>query len=163
VNTLDGLRLKKALATLRGVEQAIKSNSKWMATLMAFKGSPVDARHLLEICDKITRESIDFERVVAAMVGEAKTLSRSIPAMPPKQLTLSKYTPSSVGELKDLQAVAARVQKQLVDLRADLGKFRGFANQKMNDPNRTSDGEPIKDLFNFLMAILDILVKAKKG
>jgi hypothetical protein len=163
VNTLDGLRLKKSLATLRGVEQAIKSNSKWMATLMAFKGSPVDARHLLEICDKITRESMEFERVVAAMVGEAKTLSRTIPTMPPKQLTLSKYTPSSAGELKDLQAVAARVQRELVELRAGLAKFRSFASQKINDPSRTSDGEPIKDLFSFLMAILDIIVKAKKG
>ena len=52
---LDGLRLKRALATLHAIEQEITNKQKWMITLMSFKGSPIDARDLLEISNKITQ------------------------------------------------------------------------------------------------------------
>jgi hypothetical protein len=53
LGTLDGFRLKKAVATLRDIEQEIKEKQKWMTLLMSFKGNPIDARDLLEISTKI--------------------------------------------------------------------------------------------------------------
>ena len=161
MGNLDGLRLKKALASLRHIEQEIKAKQKWMALLMSFKGNPIDARNLLEISNKLTHESIELEHVVAGLAVEAKSLARSIPSMPPKQLTLNKYTPSSGGELKELAAVTGRMPKQLAELRAALDKFRKFATGKMNDPDRTSDGQPM-DPLGFLLALLDLFVKSKK-
>lgn len=157
---LDGLRLKKALATLRGVEQEIKNKQKWMTLLMSFKGNPVDARNLLEISNKITRESMNLEHVIAGLAAEAKSLSRSMPSMPPKQLTLNKYTPSSGGELKELAALAGRMPKQMAELRAALDKFRAFATHKMNDPTRTSDGQPM-DPGGLLLAFLELFIKSR--
>lgn len=157
---LDGLRLKKALATLRGIEQEIKEKRKWMALLMSFKGNPIDARDLLEISTKITRESIALERMVTGLAGEAKSLTRSISSMPPKQLSMNKYSPSPGGELKQLAAVTARMPKQLAELRGALDKFRAFATRKMNDPLRTSDGQPM-DPGSMLLALLDLFVKVR--
>jgi hypothetical protein len=160
VSGLDGLRLKKAAASLRDIEQEIKEKQKWMKLLTSFKGNPVDARDLLEICTKITRESITLEQRVAELAAEARSLGRSISSLPPKQLTLNKYTSSSGGELKDLQAITARIPKQLAELRSDIGKFRNFATGKMNDPLRTSDGQPM-DPGGMLLALLDLFVKSK--
>jgi hypothetical protein len=158
--SLDGLRLKKACAALRSIEQEIKEKQKWMTTLMSFKGNPTDARHLLEICVKIMQESMTLERVVDGLRAEAKSLSRSIPSMPPKQLTLSKYSPSSLGELKELSALTGRMPKQLADLRAAVVKFRAFATDKMNDPERTSDGQ-VMDPGGLFLAFLELFLKAR--
>jgi len=160
VSTLDGFRLKKALATLRGIEHEIEAKKKWMATLMSFKGNPIDARELLEISNKITKESMDLEHTIAGLAAEARSLARSMPSMPPKQLTLNKYTPSSGGELKELSAVAGRMPKEMAELRAALDKFRAFAMHKMNDPDRTSDGQPM-DPLGMLLAFLKLLLASK--
>jgi hypothetical protein len=157
---LDALRLKRALGTLRDIEQEIHNKQKWMTTLMSFKGSPIDARDLLEISNKITKESMNLEHTVAGLAAEARSLSRSIPSMPPKQLTLNKFTPSSGGELKELTAVAGRIPKELAELRASLDKFRAFATNKMNDPTRTSDGQPM-DPLGMLLALLDLFIKSR--
>jgi hypothetical protein len=157
---LDGLRLKKALATLRGIEHEIEAKKKWMATLMSFKGNPIDARDLLDICTRITKESIALEHTIAGLAVEARSLGRSLPSMPPKQLTLSKYTPSSGGELKELAAITGRMPKKMAELRASIDKFRAFATNKMNDPNRTSDGQPM-DPAGMFLAFLDLLLKWK--
>jgi hypothetical protein len=161
LGTLDGFRLKRAVATLRDIEQEIKEKQKWMSLLMSFKGNPIDARDLLEISTKITRESINLEHTVAGLAAEAKSLARSISSMPPKQLTLNKYTPSSGGELKELAALAGRMPKQLGELRAALDRFRAFATQKMNDPTRTSDGQPM-DPAGLFLAFLDLFLKSRK-
>ena len=157
---LDGLRLKKAIATLRSIEQEIKVKQKWMITLMSFKGNPIDARDLLEISNKITRESINLEHHIAGLAAEARSLSRSLPSLPPKQITLNKYTPSSGGELKELAALAGRMPKEMADLRTTLDKFRAFATQKMNSPTRTSDGQPL-DPAGLFLAFLDLFLKWK--
>lgn len=159
-SVLDGFRLKKALATLHSIEAAIEAKKKWMTTLMSFKGNPVDARNLLEICNQITKESIALEHAVAGLAVEARSIARSMPSMPPKQLTLNKYTPSSGGELKELAAVAGRMPKKLGELRTAVGKFREFAQHKMNDPDRTSDGQPM-DPLGMLLAFLKLLVASK--
>jgi hypothetical protein len=158
---LDGLRLKNALSALRHIEQEIKDKQKWMTLLISFKGNPIDARNLLEISNKITQESITLEHVVAGLAVEARSLARSMPSMPPKQLTLNKYTPSSGGELKELAALAGRMPKQMAELRTSLAKFRTFATDKMNDPTRTSDGQPM-DPAGLLLAFLDLFLKARK-
>lgn len=160
MRVLDEIRLKKALATLRSIEQEIKTKQRWIATLQSFKNNPIDARSLLEISTKIAAESMVFERAVAGLAAEARSLSRSLPSLPPKQLTLNKYTPSSGGELKELAAIAGRMPKELADLRRSLEKFRAFATHKMNDPHRTSDGAPM-DPLSFLLALLKLLVSAK--
>ena len=157
---LDGLRLKKAIATLRAIEQEIKVKQKWMITLMSFKGNPIDARDLLEISNKITHESINLEHTIAGLAAEAKSLSRSLPSLPPKQITLNKYTPSSGGELKELAALAGRMPKQMAELRATLDKFRAFALHKINDPLRTSDGKPL-DPAHLFLAFLELFLKWK--
>lgn len=157
-SALDGLRLKKALAGLRKLEFEIKMKQRWMTTLSSFKGNPIDARDLLGICNQLTKESIAVEEAAAELAGEAKSLARSLPSLPPKQLTLSKFTPSSGGELKELAALAGRMPAQLASLRTSLTKFRAFALEKINDPNRTSDGQPL-DPAGFLMALLDLFVK----
>lgn len=155
---LDGLRLKKAIAGLHTIETQIKVKQQWMATLSSFKGNPIDARDLLDISNKLTHEAIALEHAVAALAGEAKSLARSLPSTPPKQLTLNKYSPSSTGELRELSAIAGRMPAQLSSLRASLEKFRHFATEKMNDPTRTSDGQPL-DPAGFLLALLDLFVK----
>ena len=157
---LDGFRLKKALATLHAIEHEIDVKQKWMATLMSFKGSPIDARDLLEISNKITQESMHLETKIAGLAVEARSLSRSMPSMPPKQLTLNKYTPSSGGELKELAAVAGRMPKRMAELRTALDKFRAFALHKINDPTRTSDGQPL-DPAHLLLAFLEMFLKWK--
>jgi hypothetical protein len=157
---LDALRLKKALATLHGIEQSIQDKQRWMATLSSFKGNPIDAGNLLEISNKLMQESMVLERKVLALASEAKSLSRSLPSQPPKQLTMTKYSASTTGELKELQAVAARMPKKMAELRRSLLKFRDFAMNKMNDPTRTSDGQPM-DPGGLLLALLDLFVKAR--
>ncbi len=159
--SLDGLRLRKAPATLREIEQEIKEKQKWMTLLMSFKGNPGDARNLLEISNKIARETIILEQMLAGLAPQARSLARSIPSMPPKQLSINKYTSSSGGELKELETVAARMPKQMAELRRSLDKFRNFANGKINDPLRTSDGQPM-DPSGLLLAFLDLLLKARK-
>jgi hypothetical protein len=160
VSVLDGLRLKKALATLYSIEREIEAKKKWMATLMSFKGNPIDAAHLLDICTQITKESINLEHAVAGLAAEARSLARSMPSMPPKQLTLNKYTPSSGGELKEIAAVAGRMPKKLAELRASVEKFRAFAMHKMSDPDRTADGQPM-DPLGMLLAFLKLLLSSK--
>lgn len=162
MSTLDGLRLKKALATVRGIEHEIDAKKRWMTTLMSFKGNPIDARDLLEISNKITKESMALEHTIAGLAVEARSLGRSMPSLPPKQLTLNKYTPSSGGELKELAALTGRMPKKMAELRAALDKFRNFATHKMNDPNRTSDGQPMDPMGMFL-AFLDLFVKWKNS
>jgi hypothetical protein len=103
---------------------------------------------------------MNLEHTVAGLAAEARSLSRSIPSMPPKQLTLNKFTPSSGGELKELTAVAGRIPKELAELRASLDKFRAFATNKMNDPTRTSDGQPM-DPLGMLLALLDLFIKSR--
>lgn len=160
-SSLDGLRLKKAVATLLGIEQHIKERQKWMATLMSFKDSiAIDARDLLDISNKVTRESMALEITIKGLAAEAKSLARSMPTMPPKQLTMGKYTYSSAGELKQLNALAERMPKQMAELRHSLDKFRAFATRKINDPTRTSDGQA--DPLGILLALADLLVKARK-
>lgn len=155
---LDGIRLKKALATLREIEQEVKDKQRWMATLSSFKGNPIDAKELLNISTQIMSESMTLERAVSGLAGEARSLSRSIPSMPPKQLTMNKYSASSVGELRELTAMTGRVSKQLVDFRSAVTKFRGFALEKMNDPDRTSDGQPL-DPLGMLLELLKLFIK----
>jgi hypothetical protein len=158
---LDELRLKKALATLKQTEQDVKNKQKWMTLLMSFKGEAIDARALLEISNKITRESMALEIVIKGLAAEAKSLSRSMPSLPPKQFTLSKFTPSSGGELKELSAVTSRMPQQMAELRTALEKFRAFATRKINDPLRTSDGLPM-DPKGVFLALLDLIIKVKK-
>jgi hypothetical protein len=156
----DGIRLKQAVATLRAIEQEAKVKQKWMATLMSFKGNPIDAGDLLDIAGKIMKESMGFEQDIAGLAAEARSLSRSLPSLPPKQLTLNKYTPSSAGELKDLQALVGRMPKQMAELRAAVIKFRAFALHKMNDPERTPEDGPM-DPASLLLAFLQLLMRAR--
>jgi len=156
--SLDGIRLKKALATLRDIEQEIKVKQRWMATLSSFKGAPIDAQDLLKISTEIMSESMNLERAINGLAGEAKSLSRSLPSMPPKQLSMNKYSPSSTGELRELTAATGRVSKELVDFRNSVTKFRAFAMERMNDPDRTSDGQPL-DPGGVLLALLKLFVK----
>jgi len=156
--TLDGIRLKRALATLRDIEEEIKVKQKWMTTLSSFKGNPIDAQDLLKISTQIMSESMTLERAVSGLAGEAKSLSRSLPSMPPKQLSMNKYSGSSTGELRELTAVTARVSKGLGDLRNSVGKFRAFALEKMSDPDRTSDGQAL-DPGGMLLELLKLFLK----
>jgi hypothetical protein len=158
--TLDAMRLKKALASLRTIEQQIKQKQAWMKTLMSFRGNPIDARFLLEISNKLTKESMTLEITVKGLDAEARSLSRSISNKPPKQITLTKFAPSAGGELKELAAIAGRMPKQLAELRSALDQFRNFAMHKINDPERTSDGQPM-DPLGLLLALLQLLVKAR--
>ena len=68
-------------------------------------------------------------------------------------------------ELAELYAIIVRVTAEADDhaageLRASLDKFRAFATNKMNDPTRTSDGQPM-DPLGMLLALLDLFIKSR--
>ena len=133
-------------------EQKVKETIQHARLLRSIEG--IDPRELLQLATTFQQEALQLDKDLQARVSDVESLSRSA------------RTDQMKGNLANIKAIRARLQKLLGELRDELNRLSKTASDKLNEPGRWGDAAtvtgPLKEVMDLVAMVLDLISKYRQ-